>query len=304
MAVLVTGGSGFLGSALIPRLLKQGHKVYALSRHPPAASEKLTPVVGDILKLGLGMENVPEDIVAIYHLAAIHRLGNDPDGSIWESNVEGTKNVIKLCLSFNIPRLYFISSAYTGGRNPYERSKALCEIMVLESGIPKLTIFKPSIVMGTEEHFYPGHFSQFVSLVIKIHQRAELVRRKIEGTLRLPVIEPVFRIRGNPEGKLNMVQIDQVADAMARIKKTGKFWLTNPSPPTLQELVKWVGDYIMVDLRIEEEFQPTPLESSLQKITAAFSPYMQGDDFPSDLKDCPPITREFIQETVKRSLQG
>jgi len=307
MTILVTGGSGFLGTALIPRLLKQGHKVYSISRHPPEIIEGVTALKGDILNtadFGLREILAPLDIKSVYHLAAIHKLSKDKDGSIWETNVNGTKNVIRFCITHEIPHLYFCSTAYTRGRNPYEWSKSRCEIMVRGSVIPKITIFKPSIIMGTEEHYYPGHFSQFVSLLIRIHQRAEAIRRKVEGTMRLPIIEPVFRLKGNPLGKLNMLQIDQVADAMTSIKEAGTFWLTHPSPPSLQELVEWVGEYIMVDLRISLTFKATPLEATMQKVTAAFEPYLQGDDFPSDLKDCPPITREFIHNTISQTLKG
>ncbi|GAI64913.1 unnamed protein product, partial [marine sediment metagenome] len=182
-----------------------------------------------------------------------------------------------------------------------ERSKALCELEIKESDIPHVTIFKPSVVMGTEKHPYPGHFSQFVSAVIKIHQRAEIIRRKIEGTLRLPVIEPVFRIRGNPQGKLNLVTVDTVAEAMANTDKEGTFWLTNPTPPTLSQLVEWVGEFIMVSMKIEPEFKPTPIEAQFMKMASSFAPYLEGDDFPSDLESCS-ITREFIHGTIKRTL--
>ncbi len=302
MNILITGGSGFLGQALTPRLLNKGHKVYSLSRHPPTPSENLVPLVGDILQPNLGLSEIPEDIHAVHHLAAIHRLGEDKDGSIWETNVEGTLNVIDFCLKHNIPHLYFTSTAYTQGRNTYERSKALCESMIKASDIPQVTIFKPSIVMGTAEQFYPGHFSQFVTLVIKIHQRAEIVRRKIEGTLRLPIIEPIFRLRANPAGKLNLVPIDAVVDAMAEIEEPGTFWLTHPDPPTLAQLVEWVGSFIMVKINIEPTFRATPVEALFTKMSAAFTPYLWGDDFPSDLKKCPPITEEFITSTIKRSL--
>lgn len=304
MTILVTGASGFLGSVLLPRLLAKGHRVYALSRHPPAPAKNLVPLVGDITEPRLGLKSVPWDITAVYHLAAIHRLGGDKDGSIWETNVNGTENVIDICLRYKIPHLFFISTAYTYGRNSYEQSKALCETMVKNSGIPEVTIFKPSVVMGTEEHFYPGHFSQFVALLIKIHQRAEVVRRRIEGVLRLPVIEPVFRMKANPDGRLNLVPIDAVVDAMAEIDKPGTYWLTNPNPPTMQELVEWVGEFIMVKIKIEPTFKPTPAEMMFEKMSKAFLPYLWGDSFPSGLKDCPPITKEFIHQTIKRSLQG
>lgn len=301
MAILVTGASGFVGQALIPKLLEKGHRIYGLSRHPPAEAENLVPLVGDITESSLGLKEVPKGIQSVHHLAGIHSLGEDKDGSIWKTNVDGTKNVIDFCLKYNIPHLYFTSTAYTVGRNTYERSKALCEAMVKESDIPKVTIFKPSIIMGTPQHFYPGHFSQFIALMVKIHQRVEIVRRKIEGTLRLPVIEPVFRVKGNPNGKLNLIQIDQVAWGMANIEETDTFWLTHPSPPTLKELVEWAGEFVMIKMEILPEFKPTPLEATFQKMTTAFEPYLQGDDFPSNLQLSPSIRKEFIHDTIKRT---
>ena len=300
--LLVTGASGFLGSALIPKLLEKGHTVYALSRHPPAEAKNLIPLTGDITLPNLGLGDVPKDIEAVHHLAAIHRLGEDKDGSIWKTNVEGTENVIDYCIGNGISNLKFCSTAYVAGRNNYERSKALCETMVKQSNIPKITIFKPSIIMGTEHHFYPGHFAQFVLLVVKAHQRAEPIRRRIEGSLRLPILEPVFRMKANPEGKLNLVPIDAVAQAMAEIEEPGTYWLTSPNPPTVQQIVEWVGEFVMVKMRIEPHFKPTPIEAMVAKMVTAFVPYLWGDEFPSDLKDCPPIDREFIHSTIIRSL--
>lgn len=302
MSILVTGGSGFLGKALVPKLIEKGRKVYSLSRHPPEASENLVPLAGDILQPNLGLSEVPQDIHAVHHLAAIHKLGEDRDGIIWKTNVDGTRNVIDFCLKYNIPHLYFTSTAYTLGRNTYERSKALCEEMVYANPeIAKVTIFKPSIIMGTEQHFYPGHFSQFIQLVVKMHQRAEIVRRKIEGTLKLPVFEPVFRFRGNPEGTLNLVSIDAVADAMVKISDAGIFWLTNPDPPTLGQLVEWAGEFIMVKMQILPEFKPSAIEETFQRMATAFAPYLQGDNFHSDIKDHPPMTKEFINETLVKT---
>lgn len=303
MKILVTGASGFLGSVFVPKLLAKGHKVYGLSRHPPAAVQNLIPLEGDILKPDLGLEEMPEEIDAVHHLAAIHRLGEDKDGSIWKSNVEGTRNVIDFCEKSKIPHLLFTSTAYTQGRNTYERSKALCERIVQDSGIPRVTIFKPSIIMGTEAHFYPGHFSQFVLALVKFHRKADPIRRKIQGTLRLPVFEPVHKVGGNPNGELNLVQIDQVSEAMAEIEEKGTFWLTNPRPPKLKQLVDWISEIVMIRLIIEPEpFTPSVAEMAFHRITAAFDPYLQGDDFPSDLKNCPRVTKKFIQETIKQAL--
>ncbi|GAJ14379.1 unnamed protein product, partial [marine sediment metagenome] len=87
MAILVTGASGFLGTTLVTKLLEKGRRVYGLSRHPPEARERLISLKGDILEPNLGLSEVPEDIRSVHHLAAIHRLGEDKDGSIWKTNV-------------------------------------------------------------------------------------------------------------------------------------------------------------------------------------------------------------------------
>lgn len=302
MVVLITGGSGFVGKALTLRLLEKGYKIYSLSRHPPAEAKNLIPLAGDITTLNdFGLEQVPKDIDCVFHLAGIHRLGEHGSKEIWETNVTGTKNVLSFCWKHNIDRLLFTSTAYTLARNTYERSKIKNEEDIngfaKKTGF-KVTIFKPSVVMGTEEHPYPGHFSQFVAAVIKIHRRSELIRRKIEGSLRLPVLEPIFRIKGNPQGKLNLVTVDAVVDAIASIDREGTFWLTNPNPPTLQQLVEWVGEFIMVRMEILPDFKPTPIEAAFQKLASAFEPYLQGDEFPSDIEECPPITKEFIHQTI------
>jgi len=304
MRILVTGASGFLGKALLPYLSAR-NTIYALSRHPPEGLKNVIPLVGDVIKPRLGLEHIPRGIDRVYHLAALHHLGEDKDGSIWETNVTGTRSVIALCHKYEINQLYFCSTAYAvgDGRNVYEKSKILCEEMVKKSGIPKIVIFKPSVVMGTKENPYPGHFSQFVTLLARSHNRAEIIRRKVEGALRLPLIEPVLRVRGNPEGYLNLVTIDEVVKGMAKSRTAGIYWLTNPYPPTLGQLAEWISEMIRVRFSFHvKEFKRTPIESLVSHKVSVFGPYLWGDSFPSHLRNHPPITREFIHETIINTL--
>jgi len=306
MAILITGASGFVGRSLLPLLLEKGHKLYGLSRHPPDAKKNLISLSGDITKPNLGIDEVPKDIHAIYHLAGSHDLGWNKETLIRETNINGTLNVLDFCVRYDIPRLYFTSTAYTVGRNPYEISKIINEENIIKyqarHGL-KTTIFKPSIIMGTPENPYPGHFSQFVSLLIKFLLKAGVIKTRIEDMLKLPTLEIVHRVKGDPEGKLNIITVDVVVKAMASIDTEGTFWLTNPNPPSLRQLAEWISEYIMIDFRILPEFKPTPLETKFMKMVNAFGPYLQGDKFPSEIESYPPISKDFIHATITHAIK-
>lgn len=306
MRILVIGASGFLGKLLVGKLVQQGSIVYGLSRHPLPPSKNFIPLVGDVTLPNLGLESFPDNIEAVYHLAAVLKLGDDKKGEVWNTNVGGTTEVVRLCEDHNIPRLFFCSTAYTieGGRNTYERSKTFCEELILESSIPRITIFKPSIVIGTEDDHYPGHLSQFISSLMKVHKRTELIRRKIEGSLRLPVIEPVFRLRGDPLGSINLVTVIDVIRAMAEIKEPGTYWLTNSKPPTLGDVISWIGDETLIKLEVLPDFKSTPLEAAFHKWTKHFDPYFYGDSLKSDLIRCNPITRSLVHQVVISTLNN
>jgi nucleoside-diphosphate-sugar epimerase len=302
--ILVTGASGFIGQALVDNLASQGNLVYALYRIPPQEKRmRVIAVKGDVLKEGLGIEadSLPH-FDQIFHLAGIVNLGTDKDGMTYRTNVWGTENVLKFCTRHDIPHILFCSTAYTLGRNSYERSKALAEMLVRESDIPLKTIFKPSIVLGTPDYPCGGHFPQFVSMIVRVHRRAERIRRAVEGGLRLPVIRPVFRAKGNPNGYLNMVRIDKVAEKMAEFTDPGTYWLTNPHPPTLGQLAEWISRTILVDFKIEPNFKPTPIESQLARMVSAFTPYLKGDNFSSNING-DELTYDFIRWTINSQLK-
>lgn len=303
MAILVTGGSGFLGTALVKKLAEE--KVYTLSRTPPEPLDNLT-LQGDILKENLGLEKVPEDIERVYHLAGIVKLGKDRDGSLWRTNVDGTKNVIDLCLNYDIPHLFFCSTAYTQGRNPYEESKAAAEHIVACSKIPRITIIKPSIIIGSPDNPGPAqNINQWAGIVlriVKIHQKAEAARRQVQDKLALPPLELGLRIEGDPDSTLSLIPVDVVAAGIIGLGE-GTYYLTNPNPPTVQEVADEIGEAISLNIHIMKKFRPSPVERTLHKLLKPFIPYMLNElPFHIFVADLPHVhfrlPRGYIRDTI------
>lgn len=314
MKVLVTGATGQLGRELVPRLVARGDELVLLVRDVEKAQTlfqgplfSCALLSGDITLPGLTNQGfgITWTCDAVYHVAADINLGKKHEERTWNTNYNGTKNVVEFCEKHNVPHLYDVSTAYTGGlRNPYEKSKSAAEEAV-NNGKFKKTVFKPGIIMPSVEDILKsstGAVYQFARGVCSVHKRAEVVRRAIEGTLRLPILEPKFRLKGDVDGKVNLVPVDQVADFMAGTLQEGTFWLTNPHPPTVGEVTKAIGQAMYVDIEVLPEFEMSAIEALFHKIAAPFMDYLRGDEFPSDLPDCPPITADFIRESVRHSL--
>ena len=97
MTTLVTGAAGFIGSAVVRRLLGRGRAVRALVE-PGAPTANLDgldveQVPGNILDQA-GLERAMAGCDAVYHLAAIYRLWTPDERLVYDVNVEGTKNVL------------------------------------------------------------------------------------------------------------------------------------------------------------------------------------------------------------------
>jgi len=128
MSALITGGGGYIGSALAKRLLEEGYEVITiddLSRgnyeHLRRVDEgaRLKLVVGDIRdvdKLNAVVKNVG-DLKAIFHLAAVsglRRCSRDPRKAI-TTNVYGSYNVLEIARKYDADKIIFTSSAAVYG---------------------------------------------------------------------------------------------------------------------------------------------------------------------------------------------
>jgi dihydroflavonol-4-reductase len=171
--VLVTGASGFVGSAVVRKLVNAGFSVRALVRgsSPRAhlAGLDLDFFEGD-LRDRKSLERATGGVRYLFHVAADYRLwARDPE-EIFASNVEGTRNIMETALDAGVERVIHTSSVATialrrggsaanettplreeQGIGAYKRSKIaaerLVEAMVAERGLPAV-IVNPSTPIG------------------------------------------------------------------------------------------------------------------------------------------------------------
>ncbi len=183
--LLLTGATGLVGSHTLLKLVENGVyvrafvrpnsdyrnrivEVFSLFNQPASLLDQfVTFFEGDILNIG-DLEDALEGIESVIHTAAIVREGFEKSDRLMKVNVEGTSNLVNLCLDFKISWFLFISSVATLGPNPeglvdedfffkagpytsnYALSKYLAEQEVWrasEEGLP-VVVLNPSIVLG------------------------------------------------------------------------------------------------------------------------------------------------------------
>src|SRR4030095_11136949 len=122
--VLVTGGTGFLGSYIIKELVERNYPVRASHRStsklpfyiPVTIFEKVEWVEGDILD-PFSLDEAMEDVDAVIHSAAMVSFHKDDKNKMHRVNVQGTANVVNAAIEKNISRLVHISSVAALGRS-------------------------------------------------------------------------------------------------------------------------------------------------------------------------------------------
>ncbi len=121
MTIAVTGASGHIGNNICRALLKKGYKVKAMIHVHSNALEELDveKVRGDIMDPE-SLSKFFTDVDCVIHAAGKISIDGDPDGTVHEVNVTGTKNVVEACLARGVRRLLYVSSIHALKQSPEE----------------------------------------------------------------------------------------------------------------------------------------------------------------------------------------
>ncbi len=175
MKTLVTGATGFLGSAIVRELLKDGREVRVLIREGTPTDNidglDLERVYGDLRDKD-SLKKALEDCDVLYHTAAYYSLWDKNKRLIYDINVEGTRNILQAALEVGIAKTVYTSTVGCIGllengtpanedtpfnpstlSNDYKRSKYQAEKVAKEfcqNGL-SLVIVNPSTPIGPRD---------------------------------------------------------------------------------------------------------------------------------------------------------
>jgi uncharacterized protein YbjT (DUF2867 family) len=222
--VLVTGGTGFVGTHMVNHLLRQGHTVAVLARDPESTQNRYNRVVetrvGNVLDAA-SLSATCREADAVVHLVGI--IVEKGEQTFDRMHRVATENVVAAMKEAGVRRLLHMSAmgASEDAPSEYGRTKAAGERAVRGSGLDA-TIFRPSIIFGRGDGF--------VSLL------APIVKR---NPLFIPVI-------GNGQTRFMPVSVYDVArvfsDALEKpetIEKT--FEVGGPDTFTFDELYREIA---------------------------------------------------------------
>lgn len=221
MQILVTGGTGFLGEQLAPRLLGRGHavRVLARSRSPVLdALDGVEMVRGDVLE-GDALAPALDGCGAVFHLAGL--VSRDPDDGqrMMRVHVDGTRRVLQHMHAAGVRRMILASTSGTVAVSRYE------EILDEEAG------YATEVVAG-----WPYYASKIYQEKLAFALGAELGIEVVSvnpslllgpGDRRITSTTDVVRFLRRqlpmvPEGGVSFVDVRDAAEAMVAALERGR----------------------------------------------------------------------------------
>lgn len=339
----LTGGTGFIGGHLLLGLLRQGAQVCALARGEdpeqrvrtavlraaayapgPAPDERfdqLRVLAGDLRLPGCGVEPAADAAGGTFwHLAANLRYHERHRAPVFEDNVSGTREAVRLAALFGYTRFVYVSTAYTAARqagripevlhdqagpfnNVYEESKCAAEHAVVEgceaAGL-EWVIARPSVVIGLSGTWSSGGSD---SGLYGFAHRIKALRQPLTSH------GPGIRISATADMPLNLVAVDWVvADLLAigrdRHAHATIRHLSSDSSVSVQDVLAFITSSLGVPplVTVQGEVpQPTTIERQLARQTQFYSNYLH---YPKTFDRSMPPSRSIEPHEVKAAVDS
>jgi len=269
---LVTGGTGFLGNALVKRLVKEGHKVRVLDNNLRGKTERLKEVENQIeiidadIRDATAVQNACKDVDSVFHLAYVNGTEyfyTKPE-LVLDIGVKGIVNVIDGCIKNNVKELFLASSSEVyqtppkiptdekvalsvpnpyNPRYSYGSGKIISELMTINYGrkyFDRAIIFRPHNVYGPDmgwEHVIP----QFVI------RMKEICKKTNDKQIK-------FSIYGTGKEKRSFVFISDFIDGLMHVVEKGKhleiYNIGTMDEIEIEQVAKEVGSYFNKEIII------------------------------------------------------
>jgi dTDP-glucose 4,6-dehydratase/UDP-glucose 4-epimerase len=275
---LVTGGSGFIGAAVVRRLLAAGHRVRILDNHSRGSMRRLADVAGDVelatadVRDADAVSRAACGVDAVVHLAYVNgtEFFYSKPWTVLEVGVRGMLNVLDACRLHDVPELVLASTSEVyqtpptvptpeevplcvpdvmNPRYSYGGGKIACELLAINFGrthFDRLLVFRPHNVYGPDmgtEHVLP-----------------QMIERAVEAIDARPSGPVPLTIQGDGRQTRAFVHVADFGDAfMAMLERgvhLGIYNIGNPEELAIADVATRIVRYFGREPRLEHVLAP------------------------------------------------
>lgn len=273
--ILVTGGTGFIGSALVRALVSAGHKVRVLDNQSRGASRRLESIAGDFefveadIRDADAVEKACQSMDSVFHLAFVNGTEffyTKPE-LVLDVGVKGMVNILDACIKNNIGEFVLASSSEVyqtppviptdesapllipdiyNPRYSYAAGKMISEVMAVNYGrkfFERVLLFRPHNVYGPDmgfEHVIP----QFI---LRMNQLVKAMRQENDKL--------VFPIQGTGNETRAFIFIDDFTAGLMKVFEKGKhldlFHIGSQDEVSIKDLVHELSKAFSVEVELD-----------------------------------------------------
>jgi nucleoside-diphosphate-sugar epimerase len=260
---LITGGTGFIGSALVKRLVMEGHEVRVFDNDSRGEKSRLLDIIGEItlikgdIRDKEAVSRACKGVDSVIHLAYLNGTEffySKPE-IVLDIGVKGIINVIDGCIKNDVKELVLASSSEVyqtppkvptnesaplivpdplNPRYSYGAGKIISELLAINFGrkyFKKVLVFRPHNVYGPDmgwQHVIPQFCLRMKSMIGGKGKRLK------------------FQIQGTGDETRSFIYIDDFIDGLMLVIKKGKhlniYHIGTVEEVTIRNLAKWVAE--------------------------------------------------------------